>query len=258
MFYIFEKNRLVKEIWYSAKGLPYPENDPNYYDVKDFPELLEIEHHWPEIKEELRKFIEEKDKSFEVNKYQNVQIEGNWNSLTYIFWGGIISMEFYKKCPIFGGYLRKVKGMISLSLSRFAPHSSIGRHRGDTNSVIRCHLGIEVPAGLPTCGLKVREEEKGWEEGKWLLFNDACVHSAWNNSDKRRIVLIIDIVRPEYLRRTNGICAHNLAYQFINNKIGRDKPLKDSSFFIKYVLFGAISTSLLIYRPLQNFVKRLF
>lgn len=247
----------MKDIWYSAKGLPYPENDPNYYSVTDFPALVEIEKHWAEIKPELDSFIKEKDKSFEANAYQGITIEGKWNSLTYIFWGGIISTEFYKKCPVLCRFLKQQKGLAAISLSRFAPHSSITRHRGDTNAIIRCHLGIEVPATLPDCGIKVREEERGWEEGKWLLFNDACIHSAWNNSDKRRIVLIIDIIRPEFLKKRNSICSHILAYQLINNKILRNKPYKDSSFFVKKLLFGIVYFGLYLYRPLQNFVKGL-
>ena len=247
----------MKEVWYYEKGSAYPENDANYYDVQDFQRLADIEQHWPEIKEELLAFIREKDTQFQANSYQNVNVEGGWSSLPFMFWGSILSAEFQKKCPLSWGYLSKVDGLTSLSLSKLSPHSSIARHRGDTNAVMRCHLGIEASTGLPQCGIKVREEDKGWAEGKWLLFNDACIHSAWNQSDKRRIVLIIDVVRPEFLSQKNSICNHILAYQVINNKLGRKTPYKDSSFLVKKGLFALVYGFLSIYRPLQNIFKSL-
>ncbi|HXB10736.1 MAG TPA: aspartyl/asparaginyl beta-hydroxylase domain-containing protein, partial [Bacteroidia bacterium] len=197
----------MKQIWYYERGEAYPENEPRYYGIKDFPKLAIIEEHWLEIKQELRSFIEEKDKAFQANNYQGVNVEGGWSSMGFIFWASILSTEFHKKCPITSKYLKGINGLVSLSLSRLSPHSSIARHRGDTNAIMRCHLGIDIPDGLPQCGLKVGEEEKGWQEGKWTLFNDAYIHSAWNNSDKGRVVLILDTIRPEFLKKKNSICS---------------------------------------------------
>jgi len=258
-FYTFislKKVEAVEEIRYYEKG-NYLENDINYFDVKDFPQLAEIEQHWPELKEELQAFIREKDTQFETNTYQNVNVEGGWSSLSFMFWGGIITTEFQKKCPRTWAYLSYINGLTLLSLSRLSPNSSIARHRGDTNAVMRCHLGIEVPAGLPQCGLRVKEEDRGWAEGKWLLFNDSCIHSAWNQTDKRRIVLIIDVVRPEFLHKKNSICNHIMTYQVINNKLGRKTAYKDSSFLVKKVLFAIVYGFLSVYRPLQNLFKDL-
>jgi aspartyl/asparaginyl beta-hydroxylase (cupin superfamily) len=245
----------VEQIWYYERGEAYPENEPKYYDSKAFPQLAAIEEKWPKIKQELRNFIEEKDKAFRANNYQGVNVEGGWSSLGFIFWGSILSTEFYKKCSITSGYLKGVDGLVSLSLSRLSAHSTIARHRGDTNAIMRCHLGIDIPAGLPQCGLKVGEEEKGWQEGKWTLFNDAYIHSAWNNTDKGRVVLILDTVRPEFLKKKNRICSRVITYHIINNKLGRKKPFKESSFFIKTIICGIVFLILYLYRPLQNFIK---
>ena len=248
----------MKKIWYSAKGKPYPENEPAYYDVDHFPKLQEIEKRWPEIKPELESFIKEKDRNFEANAYQGIKIEGAWNSLTFMFWGFYMASELYKKCPVLASHLKQVEGLVSLSFSRLAPHSSIARHRGDTNASIRCHIGIEVPAGLPACGIKVNETEKGWEEGKWTLFNDACIHSAWNHSDKRRVVLIMDIICPEFLKKKNSVCAHIIAYLLISNKLSNAVTLKYFSFFYKNILFPPVYLSMLAYRPFRNLTRRMF
>jgi aspartyl/asparaginyl beta-hydroxylase (cupin superfamily) len=245
----------VKDIWYYDKGKPYPENEPKYYEINNFPALAGIEEHWPELEKEVKGFIAEKDKSFQSNNYQDVAIKGGWSSLTFVFWGSVTSKYFYKKCPKLMSHLNKATGLSSLSLSLLSPNSSIAKHRGDTNAVIRCHLGIEVPDSLPICGLKVGEEEKEWQEGKWVLFNDAYIHSAWNNSNKRRIVLILDLIKPEFLHKKNSICAHILTYQIINNKLNRKKPFKESSFFVKHIVFAIVFAVVFVYRPIHNFIK---
>ncbi|HTB07319.1 MAG TPA: aspartyl/asparaginyl beta-hydroxylase domain-containing protein [Bacteroidia bacterium] len=246
----------MMEIWYSEKGKPYPENEPSYYNIKDFPQLIEIEKQWSEISEELKSFMQEKDRSFNSNNYQKINIEGGWKSLTFMFWGFDFSREFRKKCPIISKNFNQIEGMVSLSFSRLLPNSSIARHRGDTNAIARCHLGIEVSHGLPECGLRAGEEEKGWEEGKWVIFNDAKIHSAWNNTDKRRTVLIIDIIRPEFLPKKNSICARIISYQLINNNLGRKKAFPESSFFIKHILFPVLYYSMMLYRPLRNLTRK--
>ena len=39
--------------------------------------------------------------------------------------------------------------------------------------------------------------ERRWEVGKALLFDDAFVHSVWNETDKERAVLLCDIWHPD-------------------------------------------------------------
>src|SRR6185312_14098357 len=121
-----------------------------------------------------------------------------WSSLSAMFWGLKVSDSIAKKCPTLFGLLNKIPGLTSVSFSRLAPNTTIPEHHGETNAIMRCHLGIEVPRTLPECGLRSGTETLGWAEGKWLFFNDAQHHSAWNNTDKRRIVLIIDVIRPEF------------------------------------------------------------
>ena len=35
-----------------------------------------------------------------------------------------------------------------------------------------------------------------WEEGRAIIFDDAYDHEAWNRTDKTRIILFVDFVRP--------------------------------------------------------------
>merc|ERR1711964_340081 len=44
------------------------------------------------------------------------------------------------------------------------------------------------------------------EEGKALLFDDTFTHDVWNRSDQRRIILNVDVKRPELGTPTDEVC----------------------------------------------------
>ena len=66
-------------------------------------------------------------------------------------------------------------------------------HTGVTNVRLVVHLPLIVPPG---CGFRVGAETRAWEPGKALVFDDTIEHEAWNDSDRLRAVLIIDIWNP--------------------------------------------------------------
>ncbi len=82
--------------------------------------------------------------------------------------------------------------VISVQIAKLPAGRSLPLHRGD-RKIRRIHLGLDVPEGdIRFC---VKGEEKKWENGKCLGFNDFFEHRAWNNTDKDRINLILDIKR---------------------------------------------------------------
>ena len=70
----------------------------------------------------------------------------------------------------------------------------IPAHTGTHNTRLICHLPLIVP---PDCGFRVGNQQREWEEGKLLIFDDTVEHEAWNNSSDDRVVLIFGIWRPE-------------------------------------------------------------
>src|ERR1700722_5081973 len=220
---------MSEALWYGTYKQDYDKSNTRYYNVSDYNWAGDIEKNWGKIKEEVQNFIKEKDTVFVSNAiaYKGISSAKGWSSLSSMFWGLYSNNEPAKKIPALFNMLFKVPGIVSISFSRLEPHTKINEHHGETNAIIRCHFGIEVPESLPACGMNVSGEEKGWEEGKWLFFNDAQNHFAWNNTDKRRIILIVDIIRPEFIRLKNAICAKILTeyalgqrekkYSFIKN-----------------------------------------
>lgn len=75
------------------------------------------------------------------------------------------------------------------------PRTRIPPHYGSVNGRLTVHLPLIVPAD---CGaLKVGEEARTWKEGQVLIFDDAMLHEAWNDSNDTRVVLIFDIWNPQ-------------------------------------------------------------
>ena len=63
------------------------------------------------------------------------------------------------------------------------------------NYVLRCHIALDIPT-TGDCGLHVDEEVKLHQTGEIIVFGDSKAHFAFNHSDRDRIVLIVDIMRP--------------------------------------------------------------
>jgi beta-hydroxylase len=76
--------------------------------------------------------------------------------------------------------------------SVLAPGVHVRPHQGYPGEFLRCHLGLQVPAG--DCALCVGGEVRRWEAGKALVFDDRVTHEAWNLTDRQRVVLLVDFV----------------------------------------------------------------
>ena len=62
--------------------------------------------------------------------------------------------------------------------------------------MLRYHLGLKVPGDGDECRIRVGEEYATWEGGESLMFDDTHPHEVWNETDRRRVVLFLDVVRP--------------------------------------------------------------
>ncbi len=74
--------------------------------------------------------------------------------------------------------------------SALAPHTEIPPHHGETNARLVVHLPLIVP---PKCTYRVGFEHREWRVGEILVFDDTLEHTARNDSDELRVVLIFDV-----------------------------------------------------------------
>ena len=103
--------------------------------------------------------------------------------------------------PLTAELLHTVPRITTALYSRLGPSTKLTPHTGWedlANYVLRVHIPIDVPppeSGL--CGLSCAGEVRHHRSGEIMVFDDSKSHFAFNHSPVSRVVLIIDILRPE-------------------------------------------------------------
>jgi beta-hydroxylase len=184
--------------WVQRLNLKYSKvGNPPVYDNATFPWAAEVEKDWRLIRAELDQVLtrrEELPGFHEIAKdVASISTDRNWK--TFIFCGyGMKSEEAQKSCPDTWRILQRIPGLTTAMFSIFEPGKHLPPHRGPYNGVLRFHLGLIVPEG--DVAIRVTDQICHWQEGKALIFDDAYEHEAWNHSDKVRVVLFVDFVKP--------------------------------------------------------------
>lgn len=197
----------IEDLWYSYKGVRPELPQDGFLDKTDYKWPILLENNFEIIKEEILHFLEVHGK--QIQPYFNkslVEEKSIWKTKALKFW----NWNFRKNKSSFVNLnlvLKNIPGVVSAVISVLEPGSELKKHRGDTNGIIRCHLPIIVPENSDRIGFIVNEVERKWEEGSLLLFNDSAYHSAYNHSESVRIVLIIDVIKNEYLNSSLNICS---------------------------------------------------
>lgn len=173
--------------------------DPAVFDNADFPWVAELEADWRQIRRELDRVLESRQ---QLPLIQEIQPDQNkiapddlWR--TFLLYGyDFRSERNCRLCPETARLMERIPGMTSAWFSILAPGKHVPRHAGVTKGLIRCHLGLKVPAARERCRMQVGDETFHWEEGRCVLFDDSRKHEVWNDTDEERVVLIMDFERP--------------------------------------------------------------
>lgn len=161
----------------------------SFYDNDEFDFIQTLENNFSTIKEEFEKIPGDQFKEW----HEHSLYSGNqWSVFGFLFEEQWMNREW---CPNTFDILKEIKNITIAGFSNLNPGTKIHPHIGYTTEVLRCHMGIIVPEG--DCCLQVKNETKKWEEGKCFVFDDTVEHSAWNNTESNRVVLLIDVLRPE-------------------------------------------------------------
>lgn len=174
-----------------------------------FPWLASIEAATDDIREELLNVLADGDEVLEpyVSHARTAADPSTWHELhesrrwgVYFLWReGIAYPEHIRRCPRTVAALEHwprcdVPGCSPTAVfSILDAHSRIPAHTGVNNTRLIVHLPLFVPPG---CGFRVGAEQREWQPGQALIFDDTLEHEAWNDSDSPRAVLILDIWNP--------------------------------------------------------------
>lgn len=179
-----------------------------FYEREQFPWLPALEAKTDLIREELLALLQENRDRFTpyikynpgdpVNQWQELNHSLQWSSFD-LWRGGVPQQQNLERCPVTAQALREldtadIAGLCPNAMfSALAPKTHIPPHHGETNARLVAHLPLIIP---DKCKLRVGFEERQWELGKSLIFDDTLEHEAFNDSDELRVVLIFDMWNP--------------------------------------------------------------
>jgi ornithine lipid ester-linked acyl 2-hydroxylase len=172
---------------------------PCVYDKTLFPWVANIEPQWGLIRSELDQLLVRKDELacfHEIaSEVTTISQDTGWKTFLLTAYG-LDSEQNIKLCPQTWRIVQNVPDLVTAMFSIFEPGKHLRPHRGPYNGVLRFHLGVLVPEPRDEIAIRVGSEVCHWEEGRALIFDDAYEHEAWNHSDKPRVVLFVDFVKP--------------------------------------------------------------
>jgi hypothetical protein len=196
----------------SARMNHYPDlSSTPWHDPSRFSLVTELEANFANIRAELTAL---RGEGFH-RESERIPRRGSWD-VFMLYERGRKRIENCDRCPITTGIIEAhntVRTHVGLIyFSRMSPGTHIAAHHGPTNLRLRCHLGIEVPAG--DCAIRVDTETRIWREGECMVFDDYFEHEAWNHTAQQRSVLIVDLWHPDLTTEEIKLLAGLHRYSF--------------------------------------------
>jgi aspartyl/asparaginyl beta-hydroxylase (cupin superfamily) len=189
-----------------------------WHDKENFPMCAKLEQSWEAIREELKCALENRRgfqqfvrRGTDQQTGPDVGVPREWKAL-YLKEHTEEFPENRAMCPETVKIIHDEPRLENyVFFSALDPGGFIAPHHATYNWVFNIHLGLVVPdTRADICGVRVKDEAKGWEEGKTHVFDSSFEHEAWNNTDSTRFVLVITTYHPELteievslLRRVN-------------------------------------------------------
>ena len=164
-----------------------------WHDPRAFPIVADLERLAPEIAAEAMAL----DPDHFQEEAEALPRTGRWG-VGFLLEMGRRNEDNLAKCPAVRWIVEHHRTLTTqaglMYFSCLGPGAKVAPHHGPTNVRLRCHLGLEVPEGS---GLRVGGVGGAWQEGRCVVFDDSFSHEVWNESDRRRIVLVLDLWHPD-------------------------------------------------------------
>lgn len=193
------RHPLQQEARWILPGIsPTPWHDPFAYpEIAPVAKAFESNH--AAIKRELGQAWRSSRDGFQ--DYQHyLSVQQDWQAL-YLYRQAALVDESAALAPTAFAVLRdsavRTEVICPLLESHFSvllPGAHIKPHCDLWNFSINLHVAIDVPDG---CAITVAGETRGWQEGECLLFDYSFEHEAWNEGDRPRTCLLVDLWHPE-------------------------------------------------------------
>uniref|UniRef100_A0A8C4VK00 Aspartate beta-hydroxylase n=1 Tax=Gopherus evgoodei TaxID=1825980 RepID=A0A8C4VK00_9SAUR len=183
---LYNVNGLKAQPWWTAKETGYTEL------------VKSLEKNWKLIRDEGLAIMD-KGKGLFLPEDENLREKGDWSQFT--LWQQGRKNEnackgVHKTCTLLERFPEATgcrRGQIKYSVMH--PGTHVWPHTGPTNCRLRMHLGLVIPK--EGCRIRCAEENRTWEEGKVLIFDDSFEHEVWQDADSYRLIFIVDVWHPE-------------------------------------------------------------
>jgi aspartate beta-hydroxylase len=176
-----------------------------WHNKEDFPICAKLEQAWEPIREELNYALESRRgfqqflrRGTDQQKDPNTGVPKEWKAL-YLKEHMEEFPENRTMCPETVKIIAEEPRLENyVFFSALVPGGHIAPHHATYNWVFNIHLGLVIPdTCADNCGVRVKDEVRGWEEGKCLVFDSSFEHEAWNRAGSTRFILVITTYHPE-------------------------------------------------------------
>ncbi|EOB06383.1 Aspartyl/asparaginyl beta-hydroxylase, partial [Anas platyrhynchos] len=183
---LYNVKGLKAQPWWTAKETGYTEL------------VKSLEKNWKLIRDEGLAVMDKKQSLF-LPEDENLREKGDWSQFT-LWQQGRKNENACKGVPKTCALLERFpeatgcrRGQIKYSVMH--PGTHVWPHTGPTNCRLRMHLGLVIPK--EGCRIRCAQENRTWEEGKVLIFDDSFEHEVWQDAENYRLIFIVDVWHPE-------------------------------------------------------------
>ncbi len=174
--------------------------DTPTYDPAIFPWLAEVGAMAPEITRELHAVMQHHDaippfREFAPGHERIANGPDDWRSFFFYGYGYPVEANL-ARCPETARALAKVPNLVSAIYSIVGPGAHIRRHRGVSKAIMTVHIPLIVPRDAEKCRIEVDDRMVVWRLGTPVILDDTYPHEVWNDSDEKRVVLLLQVRRP--------------------------------------------------------------
>ncbi|XP_039922229.1 aspartyl/asparaginyl beta-hydroxylase isoform X3 [Hirundo rustica] len=183
---LYNVKGLKAQPWWTARETGYTEL------------VKSLEKNWKLIRDEGLAVMDKKRSLF-LPEDENLREKGDWSQFT-LWQQGRRNENACKSVPKTCALLERFpeatgcrRGQIKYSVMH--PGTHVWPHTGPTNCRLRMHLGLVIPK--EGCRIRCAQENRDWEEGKVLIFDDSFEHEVWQDAESYRLIFIVDVWHPE-------------------------------------------------------------
>jgi len=169
-------------ILFDLLALPYV--NKGVYKLDDLPGAYQ---------EELGELLESADR-LQVGELVDQRTAGLKRAMYFFKWYGM-NVEGSIDVPEFHRPYRFVR---TIGVSLFRERENTSRHFGPLRPSLRVLYCLNDDVSEQAY-IKVGPVEHHWRGDKLFVFDDTLLHQSFNESDERRLVLFVDVIRPSYL-----------------------------------------------------------